>query len=65
MPDVDKDDMKASLEIAIRRHGLETDVRNIIYHMIRSTVKTEVKNLVQAVSNLILIRYINTNCSRT
>lgn len=42
-PEVDKDDMKATLETAIKEHGLETDIRNLVFHLIRSTVKQEVR----------------------
>ena len=37
-PEVDKDDMKATLEAAIKNTGLETEIRNIVYHLIRSSI---------------------------
>lgn len=40
-PDVDKDDMKTTLEAAIKSTGLEIEIRNIIYHLIRSSIKPE------------------------
>lgn len=40
-PDVDKDDMKTSLEAAIKSTGLEIEIRNIIYHLIRCSIKPE------------------------
>lgn len=40
-PEVDKDDMKTTLEAAIKNTGLEIEIRNIIYHLIRSSIKPE------------------------
>ncbi|XP_055591767.1 TBC1 domain family member 19-like isoform X2 [Uranotaenia lowii] len=43
-PEVDKDDMKHTLEEAIKANGLETEIRNIIFHLIRNTVKSDTKS---------------------
>lgn len=40
-PDVDKDDMKTTLETIINATGLEIEIRNIIYHLIRSFIKVD------------------------
>lgn len=45
---MDKDDLKNTLESAIKANGLETEIRNIIFHLIRSSIKTENKNSVQS-----------------
>ncbi|XP_055639366.1 TBC1 domain family member 19 isoform X2 [Toxorhynchites rutilus septentrionalis] len=42
-PEVDKDDMKHTLEAAIKSNGLETEIRNVIYHLIRNSLKSEAK----------------------
>uniref|UniRef100_A0A1Q3G5C7 Rab-GAP TBC domain-containing protein n=1 Tax=Culex tarsalis TaxID=7177 RepID=A0A1Q3G5C7_CULTA len=42
-PEVDKDDMKHTLEAAIKANGLETEIRNVIYHLIRNSLKPEPK----------------------
>lgn len=53
-PDVDKDDMKRTLEIAIKSSGLETDIRNVVFHLLRGSgaTKCEPKTLSQCVSDL-------------
>lgn len=38
-PAVDKDDMRTTLEAAIKGTGLEIEIRNIIYHLIRSSIR--------------------------
>lgn len=45
-PDVDKDDMKTTLEAAIKNTGLEIEIRNIIYHLIRSSIKPECRQMI-------------------
>ncbi|CAO1340765.1 unnamed protein product [Diamesa hyperborea] len=42
-PDVSKDDMKHTLEHAMKKNGLETEIRNIVFHLIRTSIKNEVK----------------------
>ncbi|KAG5675845.1 hypothetical protein PVAND_005715 [Polypedilum vanderplanki] len=42
-PDVKNDDMKNTLEQAMKKHGLETEIRNIVFHLIRNSIKSEVK----------------------
>lgn len=48
-PDVDKIDMKRTLEQAIKANGLETEIRNITYHLLRASNKCDIKNPVQCV----------------
>lgn len=48
-PDVDKFDMKRTMEQAIKANGLETEIRNIVYHLLRASNKTDTKNPVQCV----------------
>lgn len=55
-PEVDKDDMKVSLEAAIKENGLETDIRNIVFHLIRSQVKQEIKSNLQPTDALSYLR---------
>lgn len=43
VPEVDKDDMKKTLETVIKSSGLETEIRNIVYHLVRSNGKVETK----------------------
>ncbi|KAG4073830.1 hypothetical protein HA402_014035 [Bradysia odoriphaga] len=43
-PDVNKDNIKSTLQVAILANGLDTDIRNIVYHLIRSTLKNEFKS---------------------
>lgn len=40
-PEVDKHEMKSTLDAAIKFHGLDTDIRNIVYHLIRKSSKAE------------------------
>ncbi|XP_053695784.1 TBC1 domain family member 19 [Sabethes cyaneus] len=42
-PEVDKDDMRHTLEAAIKSNGLETEIRNVIYHLIRNSLKADSK----------------------
>ncbi|XP_058450696.1 TBC1 domain family member 19 isoform X4 [Malaya genurostris] len=42
-PEVDKDDMRHTLEAAIKSNGLETEIRNVIYHQIRNSLKNDSK----------------------
>lgn len=49
-PEVDKNNMKGTLEVAIRSNGLETEIRDIVYHLIRNSVKTELKNSMASVT---------------
>lgn len=55
-PDVDKDNMKATLESAIKGNGLETEIRNIVFHLIRNSFKNEIKSVMASV---VFIKYIN------
>lgn len=48
-PDVDKVDLKRTLEEAIKANGLDTEIRNIVYHLLRSSGKCE-KYTAQSVS---------------
>lgn len=41
--------MKNTLEAAIRANGLDTDIRNIVFQLIRNTVKAEFKSTLQSV----------------
>lgn len=52
-PEVCKDDMKHTLEQAMKRNGLETEIRNIVFHLIRTSIKNEVKLSMQTVSLLV------------
>ncbi|KAL9930199.1 TBC1 domain family member 19 isoform 1-T1 [Glossina fuscipes fuscipes] len=40
-PNVDKNDMRQSLEEAIRESGLETEIRNLIFQLIRTNLKID------------------------
>lgn len=51
-PEVDKTDMKRTLEHAIKENGLETEIRNIVYQLLRVSNKSDAKNPVQFVRNL-------------
>ncbi|XP_065357666.1 TBC1 domain family member 19 isoform X2 [Calliphora vicina] len=42
-PSVDRNDMCNTLEDAIKNAGIETDIRNIIFHLVRSKLKPEEK----------------------
>ncbi|XP_046812263.1 TBC1 domain family member 19 isoform X1 [Lucilia cuprina] len=42
-PSVDRNDMCNTLEEAIKSAGIETDIRNIIFHLVRSKLKPEDK----------------------
>lgn len=53
-PDVDKVDMKRTLEQAIKTNGLETEIRNIVYHLLRASNKCDNKNPVTCVSDLLV-----------
>lgn len=48
-PNVDKHNMKNTLEMVIKANGLETEIRDIVYHQIRSSVKTELRNTIASV----------------
>lgn len=50
-PEVCKDDMKHTLELAMKRNGLETEIRNIVFHLIRNSIKNEAKLPMQTVSD--------------
>lgn len=41
--------MKHTLEQAMKRNGLETEIRNIVFHLIRTSVKNDVKMSIQTV----------------
>lgn len=45
-PEVDRDNLKRSLELAIRATGLETEIRNIVFHQIRSSVNSELRHTI-------------------
>lgn len=51
-PDVDKCDMKRTLEQAIKANGLETEIRNMVFHLLRASNKTDTKNPVQCVRHI-------------
>lgn len=40
-PSVDKNDLRNTLEDAIKTTGLDTELRNIIYHLVRTSVKND------------------------
>lgn len=42
--------MKNTLEQAMKKHGLETEIRNIVFHLIRTSIKSDAKFSMQAVS---------------
>lgn len=42
-PNVEKDDMKRTLEQAIKSNGLDTEIRNIVYHLLRNSNKIDTK----------------------
>lgn len=42
--------MKRTLEEAIKSSGLQTEIRNIVYHLIRNAPKCEMRSLSQNVS---------------
>lgn len=44
--------MKHTLEQAMKRNGLETEIRNIVFHLIRTSIKNEAKLTMQTVSCL-------------
>lgn len=46
--------MKHTLEVAMKRNGLETEIRNIVFHLIRTSIKNEVKLTMQTVRLLSL-----------
>jgi hypothetical protein len=37
----------------MKRNGLETEIRNIVFHLIRTSIKNEVKLSMQTVSSLV------------
>lgn len=43
--------MKHTLELAMKRNGLETEIRNIVFHLIRNSIKNESKLPMQTVSD--------------
>ncbi|XP_067626036.1 TBC1 domain family member 19 isoform X2 [Eurosta solidaginis] len=44
-PGVDKHDLRNTLEDAIKSTGLETEIRNVVFHLVRNTLNTEAKSL--------------------
>ena len=42
-PSVDRNDMVNTLEDAIKNAGIETELRNIVFHMVRNKCKPEEK----------------------
>lgn len=42
-PNVDRNDMINTLEDAIKNNGIETDIRNIVFHLVRNKFKPEEK----------------------
>ena len=44
--------MKHTLELAMKRNGLETEIRNIVFNLIRTSIKNEVKLSMLTVSLL-------------
>lgn len=53
-PDVDKDDMKATLGAAIKMTGLEIEVRNIVFHLLRASTKADIRPTIYTASELLL-----------
>lgn len=49
-PAVCKDDMKYTLEQAMKEKGLETEIRNIVFHLMRNSIRNEHKLVSQNVS---------------
>lgn len=47
--DVDKDDIKNTLESVMRDKGIETEIRNIVFHLVRNSIKSEIKASLQSV----------------
>lgn len=43
--------MKRTLEQAIKANGLETEIRNIVYQLLRASNKTDTKHPMQCVRN--------------
>lgn len=41
---MDKHDLRNTLEDAIKSTGLETEIRNIVFHLVRNTLITEPKS---------------------
>ncbi|KAL7044718.1 hypothetical protein ACKWTF_002032 [Chironomus riparius] len=48
--------MKNTLELAMKKHGLETEIRNIVFHLIRTSIKSDVKFSMQATDPLNYLR---------
>lgn len=55
-PIVDKHNLKSTLESAIRSNGLEMEIRDIVYHQIRNSVRAELKNSMLAADPLNYLR---------
>lgn len=55
-PEVDKIDMKRTLEQAIKANGLETEIRNTVFHLLRSVAKSDNKNPMQCVRDGFLFK---------
>lgn len=49
--------MKSTLEVAIKANGLETEIRNMVYHLVRSNGKSDPKSPIQ-VRKLQLLLYL-------
>lgn len=45
--------MKNTLEQAMKKHGLETEIRNIVFHLIRTSIKSDTKISMQAVRSTV------------
>lgn len=41
--------MKRTLEQAIKANGLDTEIRNIVFHLLRASAKGDTKNPIQCV----------------
>lgn len=48
-PEVQKIDMKRTLEHAIKANGLETEIRNMVFYLLRTLTKTDPKTPVLCV----------------
>lgn len=45
--------MKRTLEQAIKANGLDTEIRNIVFHLLRSVNKSDDKNPMQCVRDFL------------
>lgn len=52
-PSVDKNDLRNSLEDTIKATGLDTELRNIVYHLVRNSAKSDTSS-----SNFVSIQFL-------